>query len=101
MWDVRPDERRLATSAFLVLLGITSAHAWLEPARDALFLTALPASRLGVMYLAVAALGWLAARFARRGRSATGTIRLLVACGVSGGLALLFYAAPPGARTAL
>jgi ATP:ADP antiporter, AAA family len=44
--DVRPEERRPAATAFLVLFGILAAHTVLETARDALFLARLPPSQL-------------------------------------------------------
>ena len=53
--DVRPEERRGASGAFLVLFGILAGHTVLETARDALFLSRLPASRLPWVYLAMAA----------------------------------------------
>jgi ATP:ADP antiporter, AAA family len=52
--DVRPDERRGALGAFLILFGILAGHTVLETARDALFLSRLPASRLPWVYLAMA-----------------------------------------------
>jgi len=60
--DVRPDERRSATAAFLTLLGILASHTLLETARDALFLSRLPATQLPWMYLALAAAAFPAAR---------------------------------------
>lgn len=53
--DVRPDERRGVVGAFLVLFGLLAGHTVLETARDALFLSRLPASRLPWVYLAMAA----------------------------------------------
>jgi AAA family ATP:ADP antiporter len=53
--DVRPEERRGVAGAFLVLLGLLAGHTVLETARDALFLSRLPASRLPWVYLAIAA----------------------------------------------
>lgn len=53
--DVRPDERRGVAGAFLVLFGLLAGHTLLETARDALFLSRLPASRLPWVYLAMAA----------------------------------------------
>jgi AAA family ATP:ADP antiporter len=52
--DVRPEERRGALGAFLILFGILAGHTVLETARDALFLSRLPASRLPWVYLAMA-----------------------------------------------
>jgi len=61
--DVRPEERRGVAAAFLTLLGILAAHTLLETARDALFLSRLPATQLPWMYLALAAAAFPAARF--------------------------------------
>ncbi len=54
--DVRPEDRRNTTAAFLTLFGMMTAHAMLETARDALFLSSLPASDLPWAYLAIAGL---------------------------------------------
>ena len=51
---IRADERRATWTAFLSLLGILAGHTLLETARDALFLTRQPASRLPWVYLAIA-----------------------------------------------
>lgn len=60
--DVRPEERRNTFAAFGALLVLTSGHTLLETARDALFLTRLPAAHLPWMYLAIAVLALGAAR---------------------------------------
>ncbi len=44
--EIRPEERRETSIAFLTLFGILAGHALLETARDALFLARIPASRL-------------------------------------------------------
>src|SRR4051794_16316189 len=62
LFDVRPDERRPATLAFLALLGITAAHTLLETARDALFLTKVPITYLPALYLAIAGAGLVTTR---------------------------------------
>jgi ATP:ADP antiporter, AAA family len=62
-------------AATLVLFAILAGHSMLETARDALFLSALPASRLPTVYLAIAGLAFAVAganrrltrRFSRRG----------------------------------
>jgi len=51
---VRPDERRGAVAAFATIFGALAAHTLLETARDALFLARLPASRLAIVYFAIA-----------------------------------------------
>jgi AAA family ATP:ADP antiporter len=52
--DIRPDERRLTWTAFMVLFGVMLSHSMLEAARDALFLASLPPQRLPWVYLGVA-----------------------------------------------
>ncbi len=51
---VRPEERRDVMGAFLTLMGFMCGHALLETARDALFLSALPARQLPWAYLGIA-----------------------------------------------
>jgi AAA family ATP:ADP antiporter len=60
--DVRPQEMRVASGAFLTLFGILAAHTLLETARDALFLARLPATQLPWMYLAIAAVAFAASQ---------------------------------------
>ena len=57
--------------ATATLFGILTAHSMLETARDALFLSSLPASRLPWVYLVIAGLAVLVVQFNRRvhGRS--------------------------------
>lgn len=62
LFDVRPEERRPATLAFLALLGITAAHTLIETARDALFLTKVPITHLPALYLAIAGAGLITTR---------------------------------------
>lgn len=52
---VRPDERRDTWSAFATLFCFIGSHTVLETARDALFLSKIPASQLPWVYLAIAA----------------------------------------------
>jgi len=62
-------QRAAAWGAFLTLAGIMAGHAFLETARDALFLASLPAADLPWMYLGIAAGAILVAglhRFTRR-----------------------------------
>src|SRR6185503_8835558 len=62
------------TAATVVLFAILAGHSMLETARDALFLSSLPASRLPTVYLAIAGLAFAVAagnrllvrRFSRR-----------------------------------
>ncbi|MCG8416430.1 MAG: MFS transporter [Proteobacteria bacterium] len=73
---IRAGERRDAWTAFAVLFGLIASHAVLETARDALFLSSVPASRLPWVYLAIAfftlVLSRIQAHFASRlgGRAA-------------------------------
>ena len=56
MPDIERPERRMALSAFFCLFGILTAHTLTETARDALFLSHLPAARLPWVYLGIAVL---------------------------------------------
>lgn len=72
LFDVRPEERRTTALAFLVYFGMLAAHTTLETARDALFLSRLPASRLPWAYLAMAAIAlWVSQGWAGRRLSAS------------------------------
>jgi AAA family ATP:ADP antiporter len=53
---IHAEDRRDATAAFLTLFGVMTAHAVLETARDALFLSKLPARDLPLAYIAIAGL---------------------------------------------
>jgi ATP:ADP antiporter, AAA family len=53
---IRAGERRDVWTAFLTLFALIASHALLETARDALFLAKIPASRLPLMFLAIAVL---------------------------------------------
>ncbi|MCA9592177.1 MAG: hypothetical protein KC776_02675 [Myxococcales bacterium] len=64
--QVRPSERRASFVAFGTLLALMAGHALLETARDALFLAKLPATRLPLVYLGVAAIAVGVGRFAPR-----------------------------------
>jgi AAA family ATP:ADP antiporter len=52
--NVSPEDRRGALFAFLTIFGTLAGHTLLETARDALFLARLPASRLAIVYIAIA-----------------------------------------------
>lgn len=54
--QIRPRERRAAYASLFILFGIVAGLALLETARDALFLSRLPASRLPWVYLSIAVL---------------------------------------------
>lgn len=53
---MRAGERRDVWTAFATLFALIASHALLETARDALFLAKIPASRLPLMFLAIALL---------------------------------------------
>jgi AAA family ATP:ADP antiporter len=73
---VRPDERRGTLVAFLTIFGTLAAHTLLETARDALFLARLPASRLAIVYLMIAAVAVLLAQMPWSRRRASGAFAL-------------------------
>lgn len=68
--DLREGEGSAVLRTFLTLFGIIAGHTILETARDALFLTKLPPSRLTLVYAVLAALALVVssfnARFVRR-----------------------------------
>ena len=104
LFDVRSDERRPATLAFLALLGITAAHTLIETARDALFLTKVPITYLPALYLAIAGAGLLTTRIgaaleARRDPAKTSRFDPVVVSLLAGAaitVAFWFGAASPG-----
>lgn len=51
---IRKDERAVAWAAFALLFALMMAHALLDTARDALFLSSIPATRLPVVSLLIA-----------------------------------------------
>lgn len=63
--DIRQQERRTTWAAFATLLAIMTGHTLLETARDALFLSKLPADRLPWMYLVIVVLALVLARVRR------------------------------------
>jgi AAA family ATP:ADP antiporter len=82
-------ERRLPLAAFLTLFGILCAQELLETARDALFLTHLPAARLPWVYLGMAGITLLVARassMGRRGPSRVVSVSMLAGTAVTAGL---------------
>jgi ATP:ADP antiporter, AAA family len=89
---LRPGERREALFGFAILLLVIAGHAMLETARDSLFLSDLPVTRLPWAYLTIAALAFLIGRtfsetLARQPRSRTLTVTLLLGAAVD----LLFW----------
>ncbi len=57
LMDLRPGEGPLVLRVFGALFATIAGHTVLETARDALFLERLPASRLALVYLALALIG--------------------------------------------
>jgi len=74
----QPASRQDAWAAGATLFALMTAHSLLETARDALFLTRLPASQLPWAYLAIAALALLVARVNRSLPARWNKPRLLV-----------------------
>ena len=64
--DLRHGEASLTGRAFVTLFGLIAGHTMLETARDALFLETLPASRLTLVYLALALVGALVPSYTGR-----------------------------------
>jgi AAA family ATP:ADP antiporter len=75
--SIRADERGAAWTAFAFLTALVASHSVLETARDALFLARLPATRLPLVYLGIAALSLLASRVQVRGALALALPRAL------------------------
>lgn len=59
---VRSDERRDVAASFVFLMLFVGSHTVLETARDALFLSHVPANHLPFVYLAIAGLSFVIAR---------------------------------------
>lgn len=77
---IQEQERHLRRGGFLTLFAIVASHAVLETARDALFLTHVPATRLPFVYLAVAMVaGALTMASSLRSRRRSARRRLLQA----------------------
>jgi ATP/ADP translocase len=91
--DIRADERRLTWTTFFVLFGVMTSHAILEAARDALFLSRLPPSRLPWVYMGVAFFSLLlyALRQTRGGQVRVAELSRLVCFGAVG--SVLFWVA--------
>jgi ATP/ADP translocase len=102
VFDLRAGEARAALLAFATLFLIITAHTTLETARDALFLTKLPASQLNVVYFVLAGLtfvfAWASARMGALFGRRNALICSLV--GAAYGTTLLHFL-PPTPRVAL
>lgn len=92
---VRPEERRGTVFAFLTIFGTLAAHTLLETARDALFLARLPASRLAVVYLIIAAVAVGLAQVPWGRRRATSVFALSRLLGVGALVTLAFWLIGP------
>ena len=84
---VREGEHRVAWTAFALLFLLLGAHAMLETARDALFLSSIPATRLPFVYILVAVVS-------------LGVLRLQRVVGHTGGRYLPAYLVGASALTA-
>ncbi len=90
---IRPGERRDTWAAFLTLFGFIASHSVLETARDALFLSKVPAQRLPWVYLAIAAASLGVARAqSALGRVVTGRRALSVWTLLAAAVTLAFWA---------
>lgn len=93
---VHPGERRAAVAACLTWFGVTTAHALLETARDALFLAGLPASQLPWTYLAIAVAAAVIASGRRLpGRSVLGRHDLAMLLLANAGVTALLWVLEP------
>src|SRR5262245_58111107 len=101
-FDLRAGESRHVLLAFATLGSIIAAQTTLETARDAIFMTRLPASRLNVVYALVAGLTLVATAAHRRLAARLGTKNALIASlGCAAGLALLLSSLDSSPRFAL
>ena len=94
--DIRPEERRPTTVAFIALLGILAAHTILETARDALFLARLPPSQLPWMYLAMAGIAVGLSRWTTRRMRERRALATLLALSAAGTFAFWAMGPSPG-----
>jgi AAA family ATP:ADP antiporter len=89
---MRPADRRLFIAAFLSLFGILAAQSLLETARDALFLTHVPPTRLAWAYLAMAAvtvvMSWISERAAGPNRRRWIPASMVLGAALTAGLSL-------------
>lgn len=83
VFGIRRQDRKDAIVAFVTLFGAMTGHAVLETARDAVFLSALPASRLPWAYVAIAVLSLAVSGASRalRGRLSRYALSLVLLLG--------------------
>jgi AAA family ATP:ADP antiporter len=74
---IPPELRRDVAVSFLAFLGLLAGHSMLETARDALFLAKVPASRLPLVYIAIAVAAFTVARLNQRALDRFAPRRLL------------------------
>jgi len=99
---IRDDERRASLLASVALFAIMAGHTVLETARDALFLSRLPAERLPFVYLAIAGAALVLARVGKRLRARTAPPDLLArTLAVGSVVCLAFWFGWAEGRTAL
>lgn len=97
---IRPAERNETGAAFCTILLVMTAHALLETARDTLFLTNLPPSRLPWVYLAIAGLALLGGPLVGRSGNERVNRRILMSmqlAAAAGTAAFLPFTAAPRA----
>lgn len=76
---MRPGEGRNTATAFVTLFCVTAGHTLVETARDALFLSRVPATRLPIVYLAIVVLALLLSQIRpRRAGGAYESVAVLV-----------------------
>lgn len=88
--SVRREERRLSVSFAATLFTVIAGHSMLETARDTLFLSALPPTRLPWAYLLIAALALFTARLNEHPRLQRRSV-LSTTLFVSAAITVLFY----------
>jgi ATP:ADP antiporter, AAA family len=94
---IRPEDQRDTIVSFATLVAMLAAHSMLETARDALFLSKLPASYLPVTYIVIAALALVVSRVNSAAAARFSRKRLLSLTLLIGGVATLaFYPATAG-----
>ena len=88
---LRPEERRGTVAATIAIFGTLAAHTLLETARDALFLARLPASRLALVYLMIAAVAVGISQAPWGRRRAPGPFALSRLLGAGAAITFLFW----------
>lgn len=89
LFTIRPEERRGTFAAFATLLVITTGHTLLETARDALFLSKVPASQLPWMYLIIVAAALALQKLRKMDNRGPIALALVAAAIITGGFWVL------------